>query len=335
MFKILTSFARSVSTWLWSFDKNSVLADIATGNVDVRDLARWSDDQEVMEAAIARNSEYFPKASPRLRDQEDFVLREVNQPHGTSYGGHISTRLRNDRGFALQLVTQNNFSACLLKDLSQHMQNDPTVVMAAVKTNSLAFQYASNELRQNHAVALEAIKSAGTLIRDYIPRELIEDPRFMLQAIAINSNFFRYIPKVWRHHTPYVLAAIRQHEGVADIVIEQIQNEQPHHYTDDLVREMTLYQTKYNLTAKQALLRLACGACAYSAGATHGIFNPSTKINTTQSYQERTRVPELPPELSHHISSFYRQGAHLASVCKTARAAATQEAERVNYDLFP
>lgn len=82
--------------------------------------------------------------------------------------------------------------------------NNPALVLAAIKSDPSAFEYVHDELKQDRAFAIEAIKQ-NPLVIYYLRKDFIQDPE--IQKIAINSTYklvpdeickigtIRYFPK--------------------------------------------------------------------------------------------------------------------------------------------
>ena len=98
-----------------------------------------------------------------LRSQKKFILEVIESldtPSGDLYFSYVPEELKQDREVAYAAVSKDG--DCL-SDVSEILRNDKELVLAALKTGgSYTFKYASDELRQNRDVIIQAVTYRGS-----------------------------------------------------------------------------------------------------------------------------------------------------------------------------
>lgn len=105
-----------------------------------------------------------------------------------------------DKTIILDMVKRNPLA---LKNLSAY-QDDKEVVMQAVSETGFAFQYASERLRNDKEVALEAISAYPVL--KFLGDDLKEDPDIFLNAIKKNHFAYSMLPESLKDNKDIMLA---------------------------------------------------------------------------------------------------------------------------------
>ena len=167
-----------------------LLACQADGMLLERATEEIRDSFDVVNAAVSSTSnEVLCFASDRLRANHDIVKAAV-----TTYGDNLryaATKFKNDKTLALIAVSREDFGNCLAF-VSERLQNDRDVVLAAVKhpynddeDGSNPLRHASPELRADREIVLAAVAhstgalevASATLRGDHevVERAVIED----------------------------------------------------------------------------------------------------------------------------------------------------------------
>jgi len=111
-----------------------------------------------------------------------------------------------------------------LKDVSEAMRGDPSIVTAAVKGNASALQYASEEMRRDRNVVLAAMQSSGLALR-YASEELWKDREVVLAAIRRSPLALRYAAEELWHDREFALAAVELHGSALIYVPEELRRD--------------------------------------------------------------------------------------------------------------
>ena len=136
-------------------------------------------------------------ASEELRKDRELVLEAVKQD-GNAFP-YASKELWKDKAVVLAAVKNaGNVLECIEDDcyyedgtlneekLKNSMCNDREVVLAAVRQNGTALQFASEELRKDKEIALEAVKQDDSALK-YISNELMSDEKFLLEISNLRN----------------------------------------------------------------------------------------------------------------------------------------------------
>jgi hypothetical protein len=189
-------------------DKDMVLA-CYTGDYALCAVSeRLRDDEDVVRKIVYARSNELKEASPRLRDDKDFLTRQLKIPHTYGFAlEDVSERLRDDREFVLQMVALNGDN---LKAASDRLKDDEEVVRLAVTEKTpWAKKYASARIRRgnkplsNDSVILSAKDRPE--IRKIKGEYTITLPSAMIQALRqYDENFviFRssdYAPDILKY----------------------------------------------------------------------------------------------------------------------------------------
>ena len=97
-------------------------------------------------------------------------------------------QLKDDRNVVLAAVKVN---ANALEYASEELKDDKEVVLAAVKKSGNALEYTSKKLKDNREVVLAAVKKSGNALR-HASEELQGDKEVVLAALKKSGNAFKY-----------------------------------------------------------------------------------------------------------------------------------------------
>ena len=87
-----------------------------------------------------------------------------------------------------------------------HVQNNPEIVMEAVRQNGVAIRYASRELQQNHAIIMAALRTDGVF---QIMPDIQANREYLLTAVTTHSpQFYRDLPAAFHNDEEVVMAYI-------------------------------------------------------------------------------------------------------------------------------
>ena len=128
----------------------------------------WNDSEHVAHV-VALDGTALQRASERLRDVEEIVLKAVEQ---NSMALHFaSTRLRNVNEVVLKAVEQNGMA---LRFASPRLQDLEEVVLKAVEQNGMALRFASPRLQDIEEVVLKAVEQNDKALRSASERLLYD-----------------------------------------------------------------------------------------------------------------------------------------------------------------
>ena len=100
-----------------------------------------------------------------------------------------SNASRMDAGFVMAAVKNNGLA--LEYALGRLSKNDPEIVLAAVKQNGLALEYASYELKKKKKCVLAAVKQNGLALK--YADDTLKNELYIVQSAVLNdSEAFQY-----------------------------------------------------------------------------------------------------------------------------------------------
>ena len=144
---------------------------------------------------------YVPE---RLRDDEQ-VVREAVRKYGGSLE-HASARLRDDKGFVLELVRGRSDS--LLEHTSERLRDDQEIVLGAVRNDAGSLKHASERLRDDRVIVLAAVGAdAGSF--KYVSDRLRDDKGIVLAAVGADAGSFKYVSDRLRDDKVVVMKVVK------------------------------------------------------------------------------------------------------------------------------
>ncbi len=132
------------------------------------------DDKELALQAVLGDATNFESLSDRLRDYEELALAaakgngrfldEFDYPEKWKYLDScffqkLSHRLKDDKLFLVNLITNVYGAEFILKYVSDVFKNDKELVLLSVKKNGNVLEYASDALKNDKEIVVEAIKN--------------------------------------------------------------------------------------------------------------------------------------------------------------------------------
>ena len=178
---------------------------------DGRQLASGSDDESVRVWDLSSGREV-----KKLEGHTRWVTSVCFSPDGRQLASgsadesvrvwDSSNEFRSDRELVLAAVKQDGSA---LQYASEELRSDRELVLAAVKQNFLALKYVASALRSDSDFMLAVVKSHGWMLYD-APFELRLDGDFMLAAVKQYGLALKYASDELRSDRDIVLAAVKQ-----------------------------------------------------------------------------------------------------------------------------
>lgn len=107
--------------------------------------------------------------------------------------------------------------------LSDVEKNDSDILLAAIRSNGVALEYASPSQKMNRAIVLEAIRSNGLALQ-YAPKPLQADFEIVLTAVQNEGNSLQYADPTLKANPTIVRAAITQRGRSLEYASDTIRN---------------------------------------------------------------------------------------------------------------
>lgn len=188
----------------------------------------YQDDEEIVAVAVSINGAWLRYASERLRDNYQIVLSACrNGGRGREYRGihdsvpplqFASEPLRADRAVVLASVRRDGFA---LQYASLALRDDLEVVTVAVKEGSQwvgmeqdvpALQFASGRFRDDRELVLHAIRE-GTVTLPFASDRLRDEHDVVVEAVNLDPRQFEYASQRLRTSPAMNLLAISNDTG--------------------------------------------------------------------------------------------------------------------------
>lgn len=164
--------------------------------------AKWlADRQVIMKASV--HGRGFHLVAEALRNDQDVVMAFC-EANPASFR-HASSRLKNDKQFALRVLGKYN----LLNEFSWALRNDKQVVLHAMKKNPSAFQFAGSTMQADKQVTMKAVASNGMLLRFADP-VLQQDPDVVFRAVSNHGKSIVYACPSLRNDLRMASRAVRK-----------------------------------------------------------------------------------------------------------------------------
>ena len=185
-------------------------------------------DKEIVLEAIKNNVLALQYASPELRKNQGFVLDAIKQLNDIlareddggrlhhesmhqKYGDvlkYTSEELRKDKGFLLTLIQRDRYG-CALRYAGHEFQNNREIVLAAVRQNHWAFEFASEALRKDKKFVLATLKESGYALQ-YANEGLKNDKDLVVAAVQRHGLALQFASLELQNDRATVLAAVQQ-----------------------------------------------------------------------------------------------------------------------------
>ena len=176
----------------------------------------YTDDYEVVSAAVRTDGEAICHASERLRKDPRIVRAAVTQ-NGMMLG-RVEAEFKRDEAIVLAAVTQNGMA---IQHADKSFRESRTIAAAAVESNGLSLAYFPKALRLDNAIALTAVRQNALAIQFAWSGErtgLIHPPASDLElataAVSTNGSVLKILPYRLRLNYDICMAAVQQ-DGLA------------------------------------------------------------------------------------------------------------------------
>ena len=233
------------------------LAHPDTSSDDIRDgylIWPWLDDYDIAMAAVQISPCALQCAPETIRSERDIVLAAVDfdrgHPRWTTLRDRrhcakalewASPALQGDREVAAAALRSNGYAFRYLSDDLQcdrsmvlaavsscgevlgwaptYLRDDPEVVLAAVRFNGQALEFASNRLTEDRGIAFTAVSQLPEAYA-FVGPMLAVDRSFALDVVRANPSALRCLPSAFQTDRQVALAAVAQSAGALRIVSE-------------------------------------------------------------------------------------------------------------------
>ena len=207
-------------------NKELVLSAIGEGHWKAFGFASQTlqDDPDVARAAIATNPQALRWASERLRARKDIVMPAVKKDCDALQW--VEESLRYNKEIIIAAV-KRDYQALRFVSNHRELYDDKDIVLAAVRNNCLALTYASDNLRSDMDIVLEAVrcvKNTGDAlwVIAFIDGRILDNREAVIQIVSQNGFMLSVLPD-FKDDREVVLAAVRQRDNAISFASEDVQ----------------------------------------------------------------------------------------------------------------
>ena len=206
--ELLSAELRNDEAIVHAAGENDSYAAILYGN------ERFRDDADFVIKMVKEVSDVAEHISERLLDDGDFMRRMIVELRDGDVLVHGSERLRSQKQLALLALSYDRtICASVLRNLSPALQDDACVVLGAVSKDPGSLAYASERLRAERFVCLEAIDSYNSRQKaplQFMSPTLRNDHEIVLKSVKKNGFSIQHASAELKDSFTICVAAVKQ-----------------------------------------------------------------------------------------------------------------------------
>lgn len=219
---IIPNFAKVKSTLLTPAEKATVIELIKSGKCNLGDLpSSMREDKDIVLASVQVDNLTLRYASESLRNDADIISASLKEDFSAIpwIGGEYVLKSPKLKELVIKELNNGNLS---LKDLSQVIRDDESIVLAAVHKDGSALKYASERLKGNIDIVLAA-KSTNIMNLEYASNTLqasqlvsFKDENALIAKLRSKTENLKLtdLPLILRDYPEIVIAALAK-DGMA------------------------------------------------------------------------------------------------------------------------
>jgi hypothetical protein len=180
---------------------NAVKHDENAFELLTKNYPEYKNDKEIVLAAVQYNGKVLKFVSEDLKNDEEVAMHVLNSYGSFEYIGNgfknnkefyykaakikafdsLDHEFMDERDFVLKIVQLNGY---LLESASEVLKDDKEIVLEAVK-NSNSLEFASDRLKNDEEIVLEYIKNFPESLYD-LGEKFFENKEFLFKALRVN-----------------------------------------------------------------------------------------------------------------------------------------------------
>lgn len=156
--------------------------------------------------------------------EEKFILTILND---FNYLKKVPDQYKNieNKQVILKIIERHQINdSAFLSCLSTDLRDDKDVVLAVIKKNGYALQYASKRLRDNELIVLEAVSDYG-LVLSFVSDRLKDNKDIVMAAVNDCGNSIEYASKKLRNDKDIALIALKNDSFAFEYLSEDLKND--------------------------------------------------------------------------------------------------------------
>ena len=221
-------------------DPEIVLAALDTYGLALEYFPELGADRDVVLRAVRENGRVLAleAIAPSFRKDREILLTAVQStnPSGNSPLEILDCVFKADKEIVLAAVRRNGLA---LEFASPDLQGDPDVVRTAVRDRGMVLQHASPALRADPETVLAASKDWH--MWKHVEPALCADREFMLRALAKDGSALEYAAVELRADRELVLAAVREDEYALQFAAADLQRDRQLRNTSRMTMERAVF----------------------------------------------------------------------------------------------
>ena len=123
---------------------------------------------------------------------------------------------------------RKNSDISFLEDMSADLKSDYDFILNAVKNHGESLKYASDSIKDNRIVVLEAIRPTDikAVLKNenaiaHASRKLLNDKSFILEALTVNAKIYPFLDEVFKEDFEIIKHTIKSNPKVFEKLSEK------------------------------------------------------------------------------------------------------------------
>lgn len=192
-------------------------------------------DEEVVLAAVSQKGDVIKFASGAMQANAKVVKVAVSNCQGLALE-FAAEQLRGDRDLVLQALSapadseamgrasRNGLASSALACVPAELRADRQLVMAAVRQNGRALEFAATELQMDSEVARLAVQQDGSAL-EFAPEALRADRELVLEAVSSECSALQFAAEHLRADPEVVLTATAGSGEMIEYASEELRSD--------------------------------------------------------------------------------------------------------------
>ncbi len=197
-------------------EKSEIIETLNENGLKLVDLDdHYKADKEMVILAIKENPYAIQFAAPQLRDDIE-ILESAYQRHCTSVRfknpgkksiiEYASPALQNNMEHLLRLL---KYDSSLIHSFPYHYLQEEYFMKQAVSRNGTVIRYASQEIKNNRAIVLEAAKENGIFLQIQSFQQFVNDREIMMAACISHAGVIELLLDEFKNDLSFVVELLK------------------------------------------------------------------------------------------------------------------------------
>ena len=177
----------SLFVWFPESEIDNVKSKINRGNYDFRESPDWvKNNRDLVIAAVERDWHNLTYVPEKFKDDEEIVRKAISKrPYAVQFA---SKALRENREIMEFAIKKNGYMFMFAEG---ELKSDSTLIKLALSSDEKSALHISKEAMKKPKFVLSILPQ---LRPKYIPKELLQQKKFVMTALQLNLDVFFEIP---------------------------------------------------------------------------------------------------------------------------------------------